>query len=112
MKFATALLLLASYGTNAFVAPSKGVTSTNGKFGLSKPVTTSKGKLEMGTMADELDLPCTDVPSFPNLPPSVHPGVVSGQAMMDLLADAKEKGKRFVCYNCITSTSSFVKNLQ
>ena len=103
MKFASALLLLASCGTNAFVAPSKGVTSSNGKFGLSRPVTATKGQLEMGTMADELDMPCTDVPSFPNLPPSVHPGVVSGQAMMDLLADAKEKGKIVICYNFIAT---------
>jgi len=104
MKFATALLLLAICGTNAFVAPSQGVTSSNGKFGITKPVATTKGQLEMGTMADELDMPCTDVRSFPNLPPSVHPGVVSGQAMMDLLADAKEKGYAIPAVNCVSSS--------
>ena len=30
--------------------------------------------------------------AFPNLPASVHPGVVSGQAMMDLLDHAKQNG--------------------
>jgi len=91
MKFATAssLVLLASYGTNAFVTPTKGVV---GKFGVNNVA--SKSDLAMGTMADELGLPCTDIPAFPKLPASVHPGVLSGQAMMDLLADAKEKGKK------------------
>ena len=88
MKFitASAIVLLASSGINAFVSPSKSVSSNARKFGVNKD-------LAMGTMADELGLPCTDIPAFPNLPASVHPGVVSGQAMMDLLADAKEKGE-------------------
>jgi hypothetical protein len=47
-------------------------------------------------IAEELDLPCEDecaLKSFPNLPESVHPGVLSGQAMMDLLNHAKENGE-------------------
>ncbi len=50
-------------------------------------------------MAEELGTPCEDecaLESFPNLPPSVHPGVVTGQAMIDLLDHAKENGE----YNC------------
>jgi fructose-bisphosphate aldolase class II len=42
-----------------------------------------------------MGIPCVgecDLPSYPKLPPSVHPGVVTGQALMDLLKDAKEKG--------------------
>ena len=47
-------------------------------------------------IADELAIPCEEecaLDSFPNLPPSVHPGVVTGQAMVDLLNHAKENGK-------------------
>ena len=47
-------------------------------------------------MAEEVGIPCEDecaLSKFPNLPESVHPGVVSGQAMMDLLNHAKENGE-------------------
>ena len=47
-------------------------------------------------IAEELAIPCEEecaLESFPNLPPSVHPGVVTGQAMVDLLNHAKENGK-------------------
>ena len=46
-------------------------------------------------MAEEVGIPCEDecgLDSYPNLPESVHPGVLSGDAMMDLLQDAKAKG--------------------
>ena len=46
--------------------------------------------------AKELGIPCEDecaLECFPNLPPSIHPGVLSGQAQMDLLQHAKENGK-------------------
>jgi len=46
--------------------------------------------------AKELGIPCEDecaIDQYPNLPPSVHPGVLSGQAQMDLLKHAKENGK-------------------
>ena len=48
------------------------------------------------TVAEELGIPCEDecaITSYPNLPESIHPGVLSGQAQMDLLNHAKEKGK-------------------
>ncbi|KAL3775303.1 hypothetical protein ACHAWO_001297 [Cyclotella atomus] len=59
-------------------------------------------------IADELDLPCEDecaLKSFPNLPESVHPGVLSGQAMMDLLNHAKENGYAIPAVNCVSSSS-------
>ena len=49
-----------------------------------------------GGMSSELGLPCEDecaLTSFPNLPESVHPGVLSGKAQMDLLKHAKENGE-------------------
>lgn len=48
-----------------------------------------------GGVADELGIPCElecQIEAYPNLPDSVHPGVLSGKAMMDLLEDAKAKG--------------------
>lgn len=50
--------------------------------------------------ADQLGLPCEDecaLESFPNLPASVHPGVLSGKAQMDLLRHAKENGEFVHC---------------
>jgi len=67
----------------------------------SRPIT-------MGTAADEMGIPCVgecDLPSYPNMPESVHPGVVTGQAMMDLLEDAKTKGYAIPAVNCVTSSS-------
>jgi len=60
-----------------------------------------------GAMADDLELPCEDecaLQSFPKLPPSVHPGVVTGQAMMDLLNHAKENGYAIPAVNCVSSS--------
>ena len=51
--------------------------------------------LSSGKMSEELDNPCDDecaVGSYANLPPSVHPGVVTGQAQVDLLEHAKANG--------------------
>lgn len=54
----------------------------------------SNGARSMG-ISDELDIPCAEdcaMDSYPNMPASVHPGVLSGQAMLDLLDHAKENG--------------------
>jgi len=64
--------------------------------------------IAMGTASDEMGIPCIgecDLPSYPNMPPSVHPGVVTGQALVDLLNDAKEKGYAIPAVNCVTSSS-------
>ena len=49
-------------------------------------------KAKVGISA-ELDLPSEQLETFPNLPASVHPGVLSGQATVDLLNHAKENGE-------------------
>lgn len=80
MKLSLALLTTI-VAAEAFTSPSSRVA----------PRTTLSEKI-----ADELDLPCEEecaLKSFPNLPESVHPGVLSGQAMMDLLDHAKENGR-------------------
>jgi len=42
---------------------------------------------------------------FPNLPESVHPGVVTGQGLKDLLDWAKENGFAIPAVNCVSSSS-------
>eukprot|EP00980_Cylindrotheca_fusiformis_P013266 scaffold3373_cov137-Cylindrotheca_fusiformis.AAC.26 len=62
---------------------------------------------QLSNMAGDVGIPCEDecaLESFPNLPPSVHPGVLSGQAMMDLLNHAKENGYAIPAVNCVSSS--------
>lgn len=96
MMFKLAICLLISQ-SSAF-APAFGAKAVRGS---SSPPTASKLVLSASTreggVASELGIPCEEecqIESYPNLPDSVHPGVLSGQAMMDLLLDAKEKGKK------------------
>jgi len=42
--------------------------------------------------------------TFPNLPPSVHPGVVTGKALQDLLEHAKQNGYAIPAVNCVSSS--------
>lgn len=49
-----------------------------------------------GGMSKDIGIPCQDecaLPSYPNLPETIHPGVLSGQAQLDLLKHAKENGR-------------------
>ena len=62
----------------------------------------------MPIIAVHRGIPCVGecaLGSYPNLPESVHPGVVTGQALVDLLNDAKEKGYAIPAVNCVTSSS-------
>ncbi|EOD06634.1 aldolase A [Emiliania huxleyi CCMP1516] len=43
--------------------------------------------------------------AYPSLPPSVKPGVLTGQAVVDLLEDAKRRGYAIPAVNCVTSSS-------
>jgi len=64
--------------------------------------------VRMGTGSEEMGIPCVGecaLESYPNMPASVHPGVVTGQALDDLLKDAKEKGYAIPAVNCVTSSS-------
>ena len=57
--------------------------------------TFARNTAHYGTSA-ELNLPCTDecaIDKYPNLPDSIHPGVLTGQAQVDLLNHAKENGR-------------------
>jgi fructose-bisphosphate aldolase class II len=58
--------------------------------------TSRKASTRLNGMAEDVGIPCEGecaLESFPNLPASVHPGVLSGQAMMDLLDHAKKNGE-------------------
>jgi len=66
-----------------------------------KPVT------KLSSIADEFGIPCDEdcaLVSYPNLPASVHPGVVSGQALIDLLNHAKDNGYAIPAVNCVSSS--------
>ena len=55
-----------------------------------------QSKLILKDTSSDLGTPCIDecaLTDFPNMPESVHPGVVTGQGLVDLLNHAKENGK-------------------
>jgi len=55
-----------------------------------------------------MGIPCEDecaIKEYPKLPSSVHPGVVTGQALIDLLQHAQENGYAIPAVNCVTSSS-------
>jgi len=95
MKFSLAVFLASAASSvyvNAFAPSASGRIS---------PFTVKGG------MSDDVGIPCDGecaLESFPNLPDSVHPGVLSGQAMMDLLQHAKDNGYAIPAVNCISSS--------
>jgi len=95
MKFGRFVVLLS--GANAFTNPRNAFQDRRTVL---KPLKDS--------FAKEFKIPVERDPAdqtYPNLPSSIHPGVLSGQAMMDLLKDAKEKGYAIPAVNCVTSSS-------
>lgn len=88
MKIAASIFSAFIAGTisaSAFVAPQTHALSRGGNV----------APTSLNSMSDELGIPCEDEcanPSYTDLPASVHPGVLSGQAMVDLLDHAKANG--------------------
>jgi len=69
--------------------------------------TAADEKTKEGGISAELGIPCEDecaLACYPNLPESVHPGVLSGQAQLDLLNHAKENGYAIPAVNCVSSS--------
>jgi len=105
---AIGILRLESYTTLAFV-PSTCSSSTSWKKTSTK--TTSHHGVALrgsGRMSDDIGVPCEEecaLDSFPNMPLSVNPGVVTGQALLDLLNHAKENEYAIPAINCVTSSS-------
>ena len=96
MKIAASIVsafVAGSITANAFVAPHKAQSVA---FAKATAVSQQAASSALKSMSDELDLPCEDdcaLESYPNLPESVHPGVNTGQAMLDLLQHAKDNGE-------------------
>merc|ERR1719223_263856 len=92
-----------------FLAATTSAFSTQRTFAVSKGSSAVNNKnVVLKDTAADLGIPCEDecaLQSFPNLPPSVHPGVVTGEAMFDLLNHAKENGYAIPAVNCVTSSS-------
>ena len=97
MKFSAALFASIVLGSGAAEAFTAGVRRS----AKVSPVSLKE------TISEELGTPCEDecaMDSFPNMPASVHPGVVTGQAMLDLLDHAKENGYAIPAVNCVSSS--------
>lgn len=66
-----------------------------------------QSKLILKDTSSDLGTPCIDecaLTDFPNMPESVHPGVVTGQGLVDLLNHAKENGYAIPAVNCVSSS--------
>ncbi len=90
--WALGLLLTVDLSCDAFV-PAPKVPFMGAKM-YSQPVDGQIG-LKM-SMSEELGIPCDDecaLESYPNMPASVHPGVLSGQSLKDLIQHAKTNGE-------------------
>lgn len=107
MKIASSILgsiLLGTITASAFVTPT---SNSPVAFHRSNVDCTQSSSTLKGAMSDELNIPCDDecaMTSYKNLPASVHPGVVTGQAMMDLLNHARENGYAIPAVNCVSSS--------
>jgi len=103
MRYSTTAILAALIGSaSAFLAPNTAVA-----FQSKNSVARATDNVLSGSMSDELGIPCEDecaTESYPKLPASVHPGVLSGQAMVDLLTHAKENGYAIPAVNCVSSS--------
>jgi len=65
-------------------------------------------RTSLNGVAEDLGLPCEDecaLDAYPNLPDSVHPGVLSGKALTDLLDHARDNEYAIPAVNCVTSSS-------
>ena len=106
MKIAASIVtafIAGTISTNAFVAPhqrstlafQKGAASSSAPSSVISSSSSSTSS-SLKSMSDELDIPCEDdcaLEKYPNLPATVHPGVNTGQAMIDLLMHAKQNGE-------------------
>ena len=91
----------------AFVVASSSTSSSISSSVLHASVDTEKAQKKAGGASVDLGIPCEDecaLMKFPNLPDSIYPGVLSGQAQIDLLNHAKENGK---CLNLNLCASVF-----
>jgi len=100
MLSAVALISVQGYAPSASVVPAVSASRSAARFmRMSAP--------ESGTFSEDLGIPCEgDCEAvYSKLPSSVKPGVVTGQALVDLLDYAKAEGFAIPAVNCISSSS-------
>jgi len=105
----TQIVLLAalaiSTGVKAFVSS---YTTFKIHKSFSTSASSSSSTSSLFNVASDLNIPCGEecaLDQFPSMPPSIHPGVLSGDGLMDLMADAKARGYAIPAVNCISSSS-------
>jgi len=107
MKIAASIFSAFIAGTitaSAFVSPR---TQAPVAFTRNSDVSVKAASALKMSMSDELDIPCEDecaVGGYADLPASVKPGVLSGQAQVDLLEHAKANGYAIPAVNCVSSS--------
>jgi len=72
------------------------------------PLASPMRSLRMGLAAEDMGIPCEGecaIGEYPKMPASVHPGVLTGQSVVDLLETAKAEGFAIPAVNCVTSSS-------
>jgi len=101
MLSAVALISVQGYAPSASMAPAVGASRSAAR---SMHMSADAGT---GTFSEDLGIPCEgDCEAvYSKLPASVKPGVVTGQALVDLLDYAKEEGFAIPAVNCISSSS-------
>jgi hypothetical protein len=97
ISFLTVLITATIFGQSAAFVLSR---TEQGRLhsSLHASVDTKNKQKEVGGTSVELGIPCEEecaLEKFPKLPASIYPGVLSGQAQMDLLNHAKENGTCF-----------------
>jgi hypothetical protein len=93
---ASLIVLVQTQSSVAFVPSSLASVGRTQQTSLSASVDTEKKEKKIGGSSVELGIPCEDecaLVKFPKLPDSIYPGVLSGQAQIDLLNHAKENGE-------------------
>ena len=97
MLYAFALISVQGYAPSVSVAPAAGASRSAARL----------TRMASETFSEELGMNCEgDCEAvYSKLPPSVKPGVVTGQALVDLLDYAKSEGFAIPAVNCISSSS-------
>lgn len=103
LSTATAAFLISVGAASAFVTAPLKARKISPAF-----ATVSKDKSSLkGSFTDEFGVPCDDdcaTNSYKDLPDSVRPGVLTGQAAVDLFDHAKENGYAIPAINCVSSS--------
>ena len=104
----TQIVLLAALAISSVKAFVSSYTTFKIHKSFSTSASSSSSTSSLFNVASDLNIPCGEecaLDQFPSMPPSIHPGVLSGDGLMDLMADAKARGYAIPAVNCISSSS-------